>query len=162
VIVAVAGCARRAPRPTTGDGGAGSGVIEEGIGAGGESSLDLARQGRAPGEDGVLRDVSFAYDSEELDDAARTVLDENVVWMNDHAAAPLELEGHCDNRGTVEYNVALGYRRARVVYDYLVGQGVAPERLKTMSYGKELPLCREETEECWARNRRVHFAAGRR
>ncbi len=126
------------------------------------------RASTSPGRDAdggrgdVLRDVYFAYDSEELDDAARASLDENVAWIADHEASRLQLEGHCDNRGTVEYNVALGYRRARVVYDYLVGQGVAPERLETISYGKELPVCREETEECWARNRRVRFVAGRR
>ena len=67
-----------------------------------------------------------------------------------------ELEGHCDTRGTIEYNLALGARRAKAVKDYLTGQGLAGERLSTISYGKELPLCQEETEECWARNRRVH------
>jgi peptidoglycan-associated lipoprotein len=68
------------------------------------------------------------------------------------------VEGHCDERGSVEYNLALGERRAKAAYDYLSSLGVASDRMKTVSYGKEVPLCQEATEECWARNRRDHFA----
>jgi len=68
------------------------------------------------------------------------------------------IEGHADERGTVEYNLALGERRAKAAYDYLVSLGVAADRLKTVSYGKEVPLCQQSTEDCWARNRRDHFA----
>ena len=68
------------------------------------------------------------------------------------------IEGHCDERGTVEYNLALGERRARAAYDYLVSLGVAADRLKTVSYGKEVPVCQQSNEDCWARNRRAHFA----
>ncbi len=67
------------------------------------------------------------------------------------------MEGHCDERGTVEYNLALGERRARAAYDYLVSLGVPADRLKTVSYGKEVPVCTESTEDCWARNRRARF-----
>ncbi len=67
------------------------------------------------------------------------------------------MEGHCDERGTVEYNLALGERRARAAHDYLVSLGVPASRLKTVSYGKEAPLCRDSNEDCWARNRRAHF-----
>ena len=72
------------------------------------------------------------------------------------ANAKVEIEGHCDNRGTVEYNLALGAKRAKSVKDYLVSLGIPADRLSTISYGEELPLCREDTEECWARNRRAH------
>jgi peptidoglycan-associated lipoprotein len=163
LLLIAGGCARRASGPRPGDLGAGTdaGVTEEGLGAG-ESSLDLAREGRASGEGTVLRDVHFPFDSDELDDAARGVLEGNVAWLTDNEKARVELEGHCDSRGTVEYNLALGARRARAVQEYLVGQGVAAERLTTISYGKELPVCREETEACWERNRRVHFVTGRR
>ena len=154
----VVGCSRRAPGPKTDD----LGVTEEGIGPGSDSSLDLAREGRTPGAGGVLQDVYFAFDSDELDQTARAVLEENLTWLGDNAATRLELEGHCDSRGTVEYNLALGARRARVVQEYLVGQGIGAERLGTISYGEELPVCRQETEECWARNRRVHFVTGKR
>jgi hypothetical protein len=72
------------------------------------------------------------------------------------APAKIELEGHCDSRGTIEYNLALGAKRAKAVKDHLVGQGIAAERISSISYGKELPLCHEENDACWARNRRVH------
>ena len=67
------------------------------------------------------------------------------------------VEGHCDERGTVEYNLALGERRAKAAYDYLVSLGVPADRLKTVSYGKEVPVCTQSTEDCWQRNRRAHF-----
>jgi len=158
LLLIAGGCARRAPAPRPGD--LGTGVVEEGLGPD-DSSLDLARQGRTSGEGTVLRDVHFPFDSDEIDDASRETLDANAAWLTDNAKTRVELEGHCDSRGTVEYNLALGARRARAVQEYLVGQGVAAERLTTNSYGKELPVCREETEACWARNRRVHFATGR-
>ena len=68
----------------------------------------------------------------------------------------MEVEGHCDSRGTVEYNLALGAKRAKAVKDYLVSLGIAGDRMSTISYGEELPLCREENEACWSRNRRAH------
>ena len=70
----------------------------------------------------------------------------------------ITVEGHCDERGSVEYNLALGERRAKAAYDYLASLGVDASRMKTVSYGKEVPLCQESNEECWARNRRAHFA----
>lgn len=154
VLVVLAGaCSRKAPTP---EDGVGAGVADEGLGSG--SSLDLAREGMAPAEDGVLRDVRFAFDSADLDEMGRGTLDENLTWLRDNPKARVEVEGHCDGRGTIEYNLALGARRAKTVQDYLVTQGIAAERVTTISYGKELPLCQEETEECWARNRRAHFA----
>src|SRR5262245_22388464 len=103
LLLLAGGCSRRAagPRP---DLGADTGVVEEGIGPG-DSSLDLARQGRAGEEGSVLRDVHFPFDSDELDDAAHQALDGNVTWLADNAKVRVELEGHCDSRGTVEYNL---------------------------------------------------------
>jgi peptidoglycan-associated lipoprotein len=152
------GCSRRAP--ATGQDLAG-GLTDEGLGLG-DGSLDRAREGHGPAEDGVLRDVHFAFDSEDLDDVARAILDDNALWLRDNPKTRVEVEGHCDNRGTIEYNLALGARRARAVQEYLTGQGVAGDRITTISYGKELPLCQEETEECWARNRRAHSVVGGR
>src|SRR2546427_11342726 len=77
--------------------------------------------------------------------------------MKDQAQSKAEVEGHCDERGTVEYNLALGAKRARAAKDYLSALGVSADRLTTISYGEELPLCHEHNEECWARNRRAHF-----
>ncbi len=136
------------------------GVGEEGTGTGEEglsgSSLDRARSGRGPEEDGILKDVHFGYDSAEVESSERGRLDENVDWLRQNSRAKIELEGHCDSRGTIEYNLGLGAKRAKAVKDYLVGQGIGGDRISTISYGKELPLCQEETDACWARNRRVH------
>ena len=110
------------------------------------------------GEGGPLADIHFDYDQATLNDEARGILEKHALWMQNHREAKIMVEGHCDERGTVEYNLALGERRAKAAYDYLVSLGVAPDRLKTVSYGKEVPLCQQSTEDCWARNRRDHFA----
>lgn len=143
------------------DGETGSGVDEESLGEG-VGSLDLAKQGKlgqggAGGDTGPLRDVHFEYDSFDLDDSARQTLQGNADWLTDHADVRVEIEGHCDDRGTVEYNLALGAKRAAAVKSYLVALGVARERMTTISYGEELPVCHEETESCWSSNRRAHF-----
>ena len=148
------GCKKKGPGPGEAGGAGGAGIGEEGLGGG--SSLERAKRGLGPEEDGVLGDVHFAYDSAELDASAHDVLARNVNWLQANGRAKVELEGHADSRGTIEYNLALGARRAKAVKDALVAQGVASERISTISYGKELPLCQEENETCWARNRRVH------
>jgi peptidoglycan-associated lipoprotein len=107
---------------------------------------------------GLLADIHFDFDKAELRDADRPVLAQNADFLKSHAYIRVTVEGHCDERGTVEYNLALGERRARNAYDYLVSLGVPADRLKTVSYGKEIPLCQESSEACWARNRRAHFA----
>ena len=147
-------CKKKGPRPGEGGaGGPGAGLGEEGLGG---SSLERAKRGLGPEEDGILGDVHFGYDSYEVDSSARDVIARNVDWLRRNPRAKVELEGHCDSRGTIEYNLALGAKRAKAVKDQLVGQGIAAERISTISYGKELPLCHEEDETCWARNRRVH------
>jgi peptidoglycan-associated lipoprotein len=153
--VAVTGCAKKKritdESTISGTGGAGEETLNEG------GSLGRYKRGLGPEEDGVLKDVHFAYDSYELDGSARDVLAANAEWLKENTRARTEIEGHCDERGTVEYNLALGAKRAKSVKDYLVSLGVASERLSTISYGEELPLCREGSEQCYARNRRVHF-----
>jgi peptidoglycan-associated lipoprotein len=157
LVIPLAGaCKKKGPHPgEAGAGGAGAGLGEEGLGAGG-SSLERTKRGLAPEEDGILGDVHFAYDSFEIDSAGREVLTRNLDWLRKNSRAKVELEGHADSRGTIEYNLALGAKRAKAVKDALVAQGIAADRLSTISYGKELPLCHEENETCWARNRRVH------
>jgi peptidoglycan-associated lipoprotein len=121
-------------------------------------SLDQYRKGTlGRGEQGPLSDVFFPYDSIELSDNAREILRANADWLADNQRAKVEIEGHCDSRGTIEYNLALGAKRANAVRDYLASLGVSSDRLTTISYGKELQVCQEETESCWAENRRVHF-----
>jgi peptidoglycan-associated lipoprotein len=147
------GCKKKGPKAGGAD-GAGAGFGEEGLG---NSSLERARRGLAPEEGGILGDVRFGYDSTDIEPDALDVLGRNVDWLKDNRNAKVELEGHADSRGTIEYNLALGAKRAKSVKDHLVGQGISADRISTISYGEELPLCQEETDPCWARNRRVHF-----
>jgi peptidoglycan-associated lipoprotein len=107
--------------------------------------------------DSPLRDVPFEFDSAVLLESARPILDHTAEWLRSYPTVTLLVEGHCDERGTVEYNLALGERRSMAAYNYLVSLGIAASRLKTISYGKEFPLDSGHTEEAWARNRRAHF-----
>ena len=109
------------------------------------------------GEGGPLEDVHFAYDQAQLSDQARAILERHALWLQNHRAAKVTIEGHCDERGTVDYHLALGEQRARAVRDYLVNLGVAGDRLTSVSYGKEKPLDPASHEAAWARNRRAHF-----
>jgi peptidoglycan-associated lipoprotein len=107
---------------------------------------------------GLLAEIHFDYDSADIREGDRQVLSRNADALKRFDFLRVTLEGHADERGTVEYNLALGERRAKAAYDYLVSLGVPAERLKTVSYGKEVPLCQQSSVDCWARNRRVHFA----
>ena len=106
---------------------------------------------------GLLAEIHFDFDKSEIRDADRETLNKNAAALKRFDFLRITVEGHCDERGTVEYNLALGERRARAAYDYLVSLGVPAERLKTVSYGKEVPVCQASTEDCWQRNRRAHF-----
>jgi peptidoglycan-associated lipoprotein len=109
-------------------------------------------------EGSPLADVHFPYDSSTLTEAARATLEKHALWLQSRRDVRVTIEGHCDKRGTTEYNLALGEQRARAVWDYLVSLGVAPERLRTVSYGKERPLDPADTDEAYAKNRRAHFS----
>jgi peptidoglycan-associated lipoprotein len=106
---------------------------------------------------GLLDDIHFAFDKSDIREADRAILAKDAEVLKKFDFLVVTVEGHCDSRGTVEYNLALGERRSKAAYDYLVSLGVPAERLKSVSYGKEFPLCSEQTEDCWARNRRAHF-----
>ena len=104
-----------------------------------------------------LQDIHFDFDKSNIrPDAART-LDANAAWLRSNGNMLVLVEGHCDERGTNEYNLVLGERRARATVNYLIGQGIAQNRLSMVSYGEERPLCTEHNEACWAKNRRAHF-----
>lgn len=105
-----------------------------------------------------LEPVFFSYDSFELDAEARSVLARNARLMRDREGEVL-VEGHCDERGTAQYNMALGWKRANEVKRYLVSLGVPGSRIETVSYGKEKPFVMGQGEEVWAQNRRAHFVA---
>jgi peptidoglycan-associated lipoprotein len=108
-------------------------------------------------EGGPLADIHFEYDQAALTDEGRGILEKHALWLQAHRDAKVTLEGHCDERGTVEYNLALGDRRAQNAREYLVHLGVAANRLGAISFGKEKPLDMGHDEAAWARNRRVHF-----
>ena len=107
---------------------------------------------------GLLTDIHFEYDKFDLREGDRQLLSKNAETLKRFDFIKITIEGHCDERGSVEYNLALGERRAKAAFDYLLSLGVEAGRMKTVSYGKEVPLCQESNEDCWARNRRDHFA----
>jgi peptidoglycan-associated lipoprotein len=154
-LAAVPGCAKKSAESPYDDAAAGTGIHEGNVPG---SSLDQFKRGTLGGEQqGPLEDVHFGYDSFELSDNAREILRLNADWLQENPNGKVEIEGHCDSRGTVEYNLALGAKRATAVRDYLVSLGISGARITTISYGKELQICSEETESCWADNRRAHF-----
>ncbi|HOX26492.1 MAG TPA: peptidoglycan-associated lipoprotein Pal [Candidatus Krumholzibacteria bacterium] len=110
-----------------------------------------------PAEYGV-EDVFFAYDKYDLDDVAMATLAQNARIFNEHPDVAVLIEGHCDERGTVEYNLALGEKRAKAVRDYLVSLGMGSSRVRVTSYGESRPFALGSDEAAWAKNRRAHFA----
>src|SRR5262245_55538577 len=104
-----------------------------------------------------LNDVFFDYDATTLREDGRQVLQRNVQWLAKWPQTTIRIYGHCDERGTGEYNLALGDQRAVTVRNYLTGLGVNPARIQTVSLGKESPFCTATGESCWAQNRRGHF-----
>ena len=104
-----------------------------------------------------LGDVMFDYDMAAVKDDQRALLQKNADWMRRWSTTRVSVEGHADQRGTNEYNLALGERRAKAVMDYLVSLGITANRFVVVSKGEESPLCTEETEGCYTRNRRGHF-----
>lgn len=109
-----------------------------------------------------LKDVFFDYDRSVVRNDQKAALNDNAGWLKANTGAKLLIEGHCDERGTAEYNLALGERRAKAVKDYLVGAGVAPDRISTISYGEERPFVLGHDESAWKWNRRAHFVLQRR
>jgi peptidoglycan-associated lipoprotein len=104
-----------------------------------------------------LKPVFFDYDSSDLSPAAQSALDENATLLKRYGTWTVTIEGHCDERGSAEYNLALGERRAVAARAYLLSLGVAADRLRTVSYGKEFPFDAGHDEGAWAKNRRAHF-----
>ena len=104
-----------------------------------------------------LQDIHFKFDRYDLDEDSRSTLRENAGYLKANSSAVIEIQGHCDERGTNNYNVALGERRAHSTKMYLVSQGVSARRVHTISYGEERPFCFDSNAACWQKNRRAHF-----
>ena len=105
----------------------------------------------------ALKPIHFDFDKYEIRAGDRRILDANAAWLKQNGKQLVLIEGHCDERGTNEYNLGLGERRARATMNYLVGQGIQANRITIVSYGEERPICAEKTEACWAQNRRASF-----
>ncbi len=159
-MLLLAGCSTSSETAT----GAAAGG-ETGPGAPGTGAVSTARLGGPGGQitPGSQEDleinvgdrVFFAFDSAVLDDAARQTLERQAAWLKQFPAVSVTIEGHCDERGTREYNLALGERRATAVKNYLVALGISPDRIRTISYGKERPADPGHDETAWALNRRA-------
>ena len=129
-------------------------------GTGSPEDYDLGSDSNIPlgSKDGALQDVNFAYDSSSLSDSAKQTLKANSKWITQNKAKSMVVEGHCDERGTADYNLALGERRAKSVLDYITTLGVGSGSLSAVSYGSEIPLDSSRNEAAYAKNRRVHFS----
>ncbi len=113
---------------------------------------------KAPAEWNISQNnIYFEFDKSRLTPMAQDTLMRHAAWLRENPDATVTIEGHADERGTNEYNLALGDRRADSAKDFLVDLGISASRLTTISYGEERPLCMDQTEECWAKNRRGHF-----
>jgi peptidoglycan-associated lipoprotein len=125
-----------------------------------EKSLVTKKEAGIEGEvfeSKLLKDIHFDFDKYDVRPVDEAVLKENAVFLKNNPKMKIQIEGHCDERGTVEYNLALGERRANNTKKYLVFLGIPSERISTISYGKERPLDKGHHEEAWARNRRAHI-----
>jgi len=109
------------------------------------------------GDADEVEDIYFAFDKYDLDSKSQDLLRANAEWLKQNPNAQIEIQGHCDERGTNNYNLGLGDRRAMATRDFLIAQGVDSSRLHTLSYGEEKPFCFQSNENCWWQNRRAHF-----
>lgn len=127
----------------------------------GESSASPSPEAYRPSLDELflkdVRDAYFDYDSATIRSDARAALHKSAEFLRDHPSAHVTVEGHCDERGSTEYNIALGQRRAKAVEQYIVSLGVPADQIAITSWGKERPFCAQENENCWQQNRRGHF-----
>jgi peptidoglycan-associated lipoprotein len=136
----------------------GNGMNDQSMNGAGSGSLKGYQNGTMGANGGPLSDIHFDYNDATIRPQDNDVLKANADYLSAHAGDHVQIEGHCDDRGSEEYNIALGARRAQAAKDYLATLGISSDRMSTISYGKELPLCTEETDDCWAQNRRDHFA----
>ena len=172
IAVVVGACAKKpapvarpAPPPTTGAGGGGKPPgppqpVNEPVVVPPEPIAEDAVAGKSLDDlnrDSPLTPVFFELDSSDLSSEAQAMLQKNAGVLKQYATWQITIEGHCDERGTAEYNLALGERRAIAARDYLVSLGVGANRLRTVSYGKEFPFEPRHEEAAWSRNRRAHF-----
>ncbi len=156
-MIILAGCSSKSAVSTGDASGAGSGA-GSGVAVVDNTSGSGSGRDKGPAIAGpVLGDIFYDFDSSALSPEAQDQLKQNAVWFQKNALPGVSIEGHCDERGTDEYNIALGERRAVAAKEYLVNLGVNDRRISTVSYGEERPFDPGHNEEAWAKNRRAHF-----
>ncbi len=124
-----------------------------------EAAKPEAKEERAPAAAAGLQPIYFDFDKSFIRDDAKAVMAANAEWLKANPKAKIKIEGNCDERGTKEYNQALGQRRATSAKKYLADMGISGNRISLISYGKEKPVCTQSTEDCWQKNRRDDFVA---
>lgn len=124
---------------------------------GSEMNQDYSASGSDYMQAGELKSVHFEYDKANITNLGKEILKNNFSWLKDNPGVFIQIEGHCDNRGTIEYNIALGERRAITVKNYLKQLGISESRISTISYGEEKPLDLDDNDQAWAKNRRANF-----
>jgi len=130
------------------------------LGSGNSGGTQEAR-GQNYKETNDIQDIMFKFDRYDLDDESRAVLRNNVAYLKNKSMTRIEIQGHSDERGTNNYNIALGERRAHATKMYMVSQGISASRIHTISYGEEKPFCFDSNDGCWLKNRRAHFKVDR-
>ena len=155
VMLVMAGCSKK-PAPIGAENPGANQIGEGSTGAGGGTTQEDWEKGTI-GRGGPLSDIHFGYNDYTIGDQDGPVLKSNASWLQAHPQTRVQVEGYCDERGSEEYNIALGAKRAQAGKDYLATLGISDSRMSTISYGKELPLCQDHDESCWAQNRRDHF-----
>jgi peptidoglycan-associated lipoprotein len=159
LVLFVAACATK-PKDAADSSGSGSSSSDSSVDSSVEGTLsETAGSGIVKGsqEDLIVNvgdRVFFGYDSSDLDSDALELLQDQVAWLKQNSNVSVTIEGHCDERGTREYNLALGEKRAQAVKNYLIGLGISPDRVSTVSYGKERPAVVGSNDGAWAQNRR--------
>ena len=158
VMLVIAGCSKTKPAPV-GDTNPNPNQLNENTTNGTNTAQDW--ENGTVGRGGPLSDIHFGYNDYTIQDQDGSVLRSNASWLQAHPQTKVQVEGYCDERGSEEYNIALGAKRAQAGKDYLETLGISDTRMSTISYGKELPLCQDHDESCWAQNRRDHFSVSK-
>lgn len=153
LVVAIAGCKSKPKNESTGSGGENPNTPPEIT----DTPMAFPGTGSDSGTIDGLVTVNFEYDKSSLSADSKKKLQSNAEWIKNNPKVKVQIEGHCDARGSIEYNVALGERRANSVRSYLASLGVSSERMSVISYGREKPLDAGDNEKAWAKNRRANF-----
>src|SRR5260370_2240759 len=157
VMLVVASCSSKKPAPL-GDANPNANQLGEG-GTGGSTTKEEDWENGTIGKGGPLSDIHFGYNDSTIQEQDGSVLKSNASWLQAHPLTKVQVEGYCDERGSEEYNIALGAKRAQAGKEYLQTLGISRTRMSTISYGKGLPLCQDPDQSRRAQNRPAHFPA---